>query len=337
MKGYATFWTVFLSALLAASVLLVGCDSDDPADETGTVEGVITAADGVTPIQGATVGLATDDAATATTSDAAPRSLNTVLSPVFALQMDGPTTTTNADGEFTLEGVPEGEQTLAAKRGAFEATFTVNVTPGDVVATDPIGIESVQPLGYVPGAFDSIEDVVQDLGNDDIEEISLDDLSDPDVLSEYAIIFINCGASSYSEERAEALEQYVNQGGTLYVSDLEAPYIDTLFPDEIDFSSNSSPETLDAEVLSSSLEDWLQENELSITYDAGGWERIVDLEGDAEVLLRGQPLQLDEGDEPLAITFNLGSGRVVYTTFHNTAGVPSEQEGVLRYYIYLDV
>jgi hypothetical protein len=232
--------------------------------------------------------------------------------------------------------VPVGEQRLTAKRGAFEVTFSVNVEPGAIVEAESAPLEAVQALGYVSGVFDSIEDIVTALGNE-ITEIDNDDLSDASLLQEYAIIFINCGAYSFTESRASALAEYVNNGGTLYVSDLESQYISALFPGDVTFSGNSSPEAIDSEVTDAGLQAWIGTDQVTITYDAGGWDRVTAVDNEASVLLRGQPAQLDTGDEPLAITFPLGSGRVVYTTFHNTSGIPGDQESILRYYIYLGV
>ena len=330
------------ASFLLLSVLVLGCDSDDglsgpdPNPPTGVVEGTVTAADGITPIQGVTVGLAREATASEASAHAASRSLETVLPPSFAIQMDGPTTTTNAEGFFSLEDVPTGEHTFTAKRGVFEATFTATVTEDDVVAVDEIDLESVQPLGYVQGEYDAIEEVILSLGNDDVDKLDPEALDDRDLLDDYAIVFINCGSDSFTEDRAAVLNDYVNDGGTLYLSDKEAPYVEALFPDDIAFSDESVAEEIEGQITSSSLQDWIRLNALTLTYDAGFWERIVRLEGDADVLVRGQPNQLNEGDEPLAITFDVGSGRVVYTTFHNTVGQNVEQESVLRYYIYLD-
>jgi hypothetical protein len=38
--------------------------------------------------------------------------------------------------------------------------------------------------------------------------------------------------------------------------------------------------------------------------------------------------------QPLAISITHGTGRVVYTTFHNEAGVTADQLAVLRYFIF---
>ena len=39
-------------------------------------------------------------------------------------------------------------------------------------------------------------------------------------------------------------------------------------------------------------------------------------------------------NQPLAIAITHGQGRVVYTTFHNEAGVTQDQLAVLRYFIH---
>ena len=54
------------------------------------------------------------------------------------------------------------------------------------------------------------------------------------------------------------------------------------------------------------------------------------------MLLRGNIATDEDGtqNQPLAIAFSYGSGHVVYTTFHNEAGVTIDQLAVLRYFIY---
>ena len=56
------------------------------------------------------------------------------------------------------------------------------------------------------------------------------------------------------------------------------------------------------------------------------------------MLLRGN-YQSDAGavtNRALAIAKTEGSGKVVYTSFHNEAGVTADQIAVLRYFVYIE-
>lgn len=328
--------------LLAAALVVSGCDGGGSnEEETGTVEGQITAADGTTPIPGATVGLASSSSSnTSAKSKASARPLNTVLSLDATIQTDGPTTTTDSEGYFSLDDVPAGKQELTAKRGVFEVTFEVDVEPGTTTETETAELESTKKLGVVPGFYDSIEEILVDLGNE-VDTLSVDDLSDASTLSEYSFVFINCGSGSdYPDERIDALKEYMENGGTVYASDQEEAYAKALFSDDISFSRNASSQEIEATIVSDDLEQFVGKSEVDIQYDLGSWARIVDLSEDiadtpGAVLLEGQPEEVEEGTEPLAIKLDVGEGRLVHTTFHNEAGVTEDQEVVLRYFIYL--
>lgn len=321
--------------LLVGLVLLSGCDGGGGDEETGSVSGRVTAADGITPIPGATVRLLEDGEDLRRTPDA--RS-STLLSKSNAdlLQAAGPETTTDANGEYTLSGVPIGPQTLVAIRGAFRAVFDVEVEAGGTTNAPSVPLESVEKLAYVPGRYDSIERIVRDLGNE-IEAIGSADLRDPNQLDAYSIVFINCGAFVTPDaQTVQALRGFVEAGGTLYVSDLDAPVVKALFPEEIDFEGDGEEQALEARIISEDLEAFAGKSTVDIVYDLLGWQRIVSVSENAEVLLRGTPNEAED-EEPLAVRFDAGEGRVVYTSFHNEAGVTEDQVVVLRYFVYLPI
>ena len=324
---------ILILLLIASFALLFtsACSDDDNDTEvTGNVTGVITAPNGTTAVPGATVGLASP------ASDGARmfRPLDSILDATAVIDPDGPTTVTNANGEFTLEGVPVGEQMLAAKAGVFEITFSVEVSEGETTDSGTSAVQATRKLGYVNGSFDSMEDIVEDLGAE-IERIDRTDLDDIALLTEYDMIFVNCGASAYSSARAEALTDYVMSGGTLYVSDLEYRLVEEIFPGEISFGNGGS-QTVQALIEDELLQQYVQDTSLEITYNLGGWRRVSDLEltSNTRELLTGSVQEIEDDEmEPLAFTFRLGNGRVVYTTFHNTASASEDQRQVLSYYV----
>ena len=329
-----------LLPLVLGLLFWAGCDGSDPEpDATGSVTGQVTAADGVTPIPGATVALASASGLAPGMAGLRAAPLGRALS-TAGLRMDGPTTTTDQDGRFTLDEVPVGEQTLVAKSGVFEATFTVDVEAGAVTTAPVAPLQSTLGLAYVAGSFDSIEDIVTELGNE-IAEIGQETLADADALSRYGIVFLNCGSVGfYSDEQVAALRAYMQAGGTVYASDLEAPLATQLFNTEsqevIQISGNSGSQTIVADVVSPSLEAFVGQATVEIEYDLFAWQRVTDfVPGPGrEVLLEGVPEESDGAVEPLAVRFDVGRGRFIYTSFHNEAGATADQEEVLRYYIY---
>lgn len=333
----------FLVLLAGIAFIIAGCDSGGGNENTGTVTGRITAADGKTAITGATVGLA---ASSKSKSDDGSVPLQKVRRTKTTVDPNGPSTTTNENGEYTLSGVPAGKQTLAAKKGAFESTFSVDVTANETVQSDE-NQSQVQPskdLAVVLGSYDSIEEIVIDLGYESyLDTLNAGQLSKSSTLENYSIVFINCGSggsATLPDDRVSALRDYINNGGTLYVSDLEQDYAEEIFPGTASFKNNTSTQTVAANISSNDLQKFVGKSSVDIKYDFSSWERVVSTSDTTsyptpETLLSGQPKELNSGTEPLAITYDTGPGRFVYTTFHNEAGATSDQRVVLKYYVFL--
>ena len=310
--------------LLALALVVTACDSSEDAT-TGSVSGQVTAADGTTPIPGVTVSLAS-----------AGRYRTETLG---RLAVDGPSAITDSDGNFTLNDVPAGEQTFMAVRGNFQATFELTVEADELTTLDaPVELVSATRIAYVPGSWDSIEDIVTGLGYE-VTRISLADLADPAVTSRYGVIFINCGPQAGqmpSDAAVGNLRTYVQNGGVLYASDFAGAFVETTFPDDISLAQSGVAQSVTATVVEEDVRLFVDgRSEINIVYDQSGWVRVTELSDNVTVLLEGVVNSDDNPPEPLAVLLEPGSGRVVYTTFHNEAGVTQDQLAVLRYFIYL--
>lgn len=306
----------FVSVALLA--LLAACGDDGPTDPgeggTGTVEGIVTAADGETPIPLATVTLASGS---------------------------GPSTETDTEGAYTLDDVPAGSQMLRATRGNFEVVFNVQVVANQTVTAQAAELEPIGGLAYVAGSFDHIEDLVSgELGNP-IDELTADQLGSAATLDAYSMIFLNCGldeSPASDPETIATLLAWVRAGGVLYASDWAMAYVQALLPDDILEIDSGMEQAVVATVTDSDLEAFVGKDNVDIQYDLGGWIGLKSISTAPRVLLRGD---YDTGaetvlDRPLAIVVEEGAGRIIYTTFHNEAGVTIDQLAVLRYYVYLD-
>ncbi len=313
-----------LPFLLALTLVVSACDSTEDAT-TGSISGQVTAADGTTPIPGVTVSLAS-----------ASRHRTETLG---RLAVDGPSTVTDIDGNFTLTDVPAGEQTFMAVRGVFQATFDVTVEAGELTTLDtPVDLLNSVELAYVPGAWDSIEDIVTGIGYE-VTRISLADLADPAVTSRYGVIFINCGPQAGqmpSDAAVDNLRTYVQNGGVLYASDYAGAFVETTFPDDISLAQSGIAQSVTATVVEEDVRLFVDgRSEINIVYDQSGWVRVTELSDNVTVLLEGVINSDDNPPEPLAVLLEPGSGRVVFTTFHNEVSVTEDQLAILRYFIYL--
>jgi hypothetical protein len=350
-------WKIlFVLLFLSLPVYMTACGDDpvssDPVTETpvtetedeeeqeseseegfGSVTGIVTATNGITPIQGALVRLKTDSESS---------------------NYSGPEDLTDIDGRFNLENVPAGDQTLVATRGVFRAEKEVVIEADVVLEASEFILTPEKKLAYIPGDFDSIEDILtDDLGLEmdvHIEEITFPDLLSFEILSEYDIIFLNCGSDvAYEfedEAETEALREYISSGGLLYLSDLEMPLLWMLFPDEFEYDKNhfGVEGTIEAEVTFDDLASFIGKSTVDIHFNLDDWMGLIDqtLSDEIEVLLRGDYLTYDfwtddeipVENEPLAILYRYGEGALIFTSFHNTGAATTDQRSVLNFYVF---
>lgn len=170
------------------------------------------------------------------------------------------TTTTDADGYFTLTGVPDGTYTVNVEKGAFTTTFEVTITAGEILVLEEdqcIQDHEVR-IAVITGTYDSIEHVLDRLGitytviaggNADVygPGSSLGDgqtaysfLSNAAQLAQYDILFFNCGMNDAwtSVDRAgisQNLRDFVANGGSIYASDWAHFAVEGPFPSFVDF------------------------------------------------------------------------------------------------------
>jgi len=318
-------------------------DEAEPALEFGSVTGIVTATNGTTPIQGALVRLKPDGDGNGFS--------NQIMSNTT---QSTPQATTDSEGRYTLEDVPAGDQILVANRGVFWSEIQVTVEANVLTDAPELILVPESKLAYIPGYFDSMEDILKDeLGMGigvHIDEITPADLLSMDVLSEYKMIFINCGSDIYDdlydEEHYENLREYINSGGLLYISDLEMPILWLLYPEEFGYGEYKSGEagTVEAEVTFDALAENIGKSNVDIVFNLDDWMGLVEqsIPGNSEILLRGDYMTYDfitdeetlVEDKPLAIFFTQGEGLVIFTSFHNTGAATFDQRAVLSFYIY---
>lgn len=148
------------------------------------------------------------------------------------------------------------------------------------------------------------------------------------------------------------VEFSVRNGLRLYFSDWNYDLMEAAWPDlvdwigddtELDAAQNGLPQTVNATIVSEGMAEALAVpvgTQLEIIFNFGDWAVIdtVDTE-QVEVLVTGDVAYDDPAtgevrvkeDAPLLISANVGSGVVLFTTFHNEAQISDETRDVLAY------
>lgn len=178
-------------------------------------------------------------------------------------------------------------------------------------------------------------------------------LNDPNLLDNYDIIFLNCGASDglANDPVATAnLAAYVADGGILYATDWMYKYLQGSF-DGDEYLTFTQPEkngtSLDAtaQIFNADLLLWLQAQ--GITADAmveindflPSWQMVDTFNPDnvmswlvADVVYDNVPV----AGKPLAFTFQHGDGGVFYSSFHTHGDDPSQDAIVqlMNYFVF---
>lgn len=207
-------------------------------------------------------------------------------------------TYTDANGDFTLQ-LPIGEREIHIQTGDgsnFRTNFLITIEK-DVTKTidsEVSKLTQVANIAYVSGSFDIIEDLIDNLGYA-ATQLNFSDLADYTIVSQYDIIFLNCGSrdSSFTSLNSTIdtnLAQFVTNGGSLYASDWALAYLmgGTSNVIHCNMSGGFIPDTTlcanttgtigyiyGAQVVDASLSASVGFSTLDIDYDIGGWQIIV--------------------------------------------------------------
>ncbi|MDH7913996.1 carboxypeptidase-like regulatory domain-containing protein [Winogradskyella sp. SYSU M77433] len=174
-------------------------------------------------------------------------------------------------------------------------------------------------------------------------------IDSPTLLSNYDIIFLNCGLDNSKLASSNNLTQYVADGGLLYATDWAYEYLNDITADGNQYLSFYNPyksgESLstEAEVFNTDLLDWLtlnynitiENNTVTIDEFLPSWQ-VVDSYDETTVLpwLNG-PITYNGITENkyLAYTFLHGNGGVLYSSFHteNETSDATTVERVMQY------
>ncbi|MCZ7587252.1 MAG: carboxypeptidase-like regulatory domain-containing protein [Deltaproteobacteria bacterium] len=250
---------------------------DVTGDDEGIIAGRVVAMDGKTPIAGALV------------------------------TIDGyPDITTHSDaaGFFGFDSLPSGVMTFRAAKEPYAGEKTevvmANESTAVIIRMIPEGKSfavAVRPWNWesFDGDFDAVQEILKLIGmveGEHFDVIKPADLADLEMLRKYNGVFINCTSDPHGEDEniREAIHQFVEEGGRLYVSDWSFEYIEHAWPDAITF-----PEIpwigveggYSAEVVDDGLADFLGHSKVALHFDLGAWVVIGGVGEKANVMVKG--------------------------------------------------
>ena len=258
---------------------------------------------------------------------------------------------TDVDGRFDLPDLPPANYVLRAEKGSFSVAHEMTLEgawelelPEDI-CLDPHSVK----IAVVDSFLDPMQNTLIQMGVIPDFYWHVDELLTPaGLLESYDMVFFGCGMDSRAfEEDAEdvaalgaRVRSYVDEGGSIYVSDLAFPVMQSSFGETLAFEGFGNQGVVDADVRD------LVMNQLvgptaRITYSWGGWA-MVQPQPEAEglsVLLEGVPPGDGYSVEPLAVTVDPGTaegGQAIYTTFHTHANATegSEMYAILKEMVY---
>lgn len=189
-----------------------------------------------------------------------------------------------------------------------------------------------------PPGFDNVHEVLLRLGGQNASARQLTDsemtrLRSPAFLSRTELLFLNCSGdlSNQAKDKAicQTIRDFVFGGGTLYASDWASEIVAAAFGDMADFG----PKEGEAGTVAAKISDHylaLRLNySIQLTFDLESWTRITRFPKSADFYIT------DATNNPLALGFMAGLGRVVFTSFHHHAQQAADEEKILDWLVRL--
>ena len=195
-------------------------------------------------------------------------------------------------------------------------------------------------------------------------QISLNDLLESDQLDKYDVVFVACSPvpkawvlrrvrpgvranTAVFAARPEivarlnqSLRRFVAGGGTLYASDWQFDLLAIAFPEMIDEAKVGRGEVqkVTADVVDPGLRKRLGPT-IPLRFEKSDWRPAAFTGRDVTTYLQGQ-YRLTSGDRqtgPLLVSFPVGDGTVIFTSFHNEAQNSDVEKELLRYLVFTTV
>ncbi len=287
------------------------------------------------------------------------------------------TTQADADGYYEFYDVPAGDHLMTIESGSFATDRSVTVYPEQTTDLESEAAKvclegSGVPIAVLEGGYDDVGSILDgldieydvvggDTTSDPLGSGAEDFLTDFNEMMSYDIIFIECGGlwseldggglfggGGDIDQIEDNIRSFVEQGNSLYASDLAQPFIQETIPEAVDFYQESqgtsgprqgqSGQTVTADIVSPEMQTLLGSGTTSINYDSNGWAVAEGAGPDTKIHFEGD-ITLQDGstvsDSPLMLTYDdPAAGAAVFTSFHNSDQATGEMEEILEFMIF---
>jgi len=243
--------------------------------------------------------------------------------------------TSNKEGKFELQ-LPSGEYEVkmyagAGDRFSLQKKFKVEAGKTTNVPATDARLSYTGKIAYMKGSFDAIQSLVTEMGIQ-ATELSHEEVSNYNILKQYDVLLLNCGASFMDFEEEHALDRFLKDGRTVYASDWELRALskqDWGFIPENLLAYNDLGEDgiTEGQVIFEPFKNALGKDKITIEFDM---PRYIQIERYATNDSRFKLLVNHLQKGPLALSIQWGpartsskgvpyGGNIIYTTFHDAA------------------
>lgn len=198
-------------------------------------------------------------------------------------------------------------------------------------------------LAVTPIAHDDLGSVLTKMGAGyQFTSLGRQDLFNVELLKKSDVLFLTC-ADMYAQDMLAALplRRFVEQGGTLYASDLRGDLVLAAFPEfRARFPMpHGIPQSIDAEVVDKGLQAYVGRKTIPLNFEAPDWRPAAFDPGKVTVCLQGYYRNnFGQGmTVPLLVKFRCQKGTVIFTSFHHTKNDSEVVKKMLDYLIFASV
>ncbi len=282
--------------------------------------------------------------------------------------------TTDIDGRYTLRGLPPGAYKVKVEKGAYVLEFDVETQASKTTRLEqPMCTPANIPVVVVSGEFDAIQKVMRRLqfsnvtvwqGYPDHSEVkdlaaqrtdpwcaALLDGAAPEIFnykiamfnSRYDLTDVGAYGSEQYERRLATLRRFVEEGGFLYVSDWAYDLLGSSFGAPVSFYGNGMQKaarlgvanTYKGTITEPSLSTLMAATELTVIMKnewavLGTLGPAVKTYATATVGISGQA----EAAVPLLVSFAIGKGRVVFSSFATKDVSSTQIDKVMEFLVF---
>jgi hypothetical protein len=258
---------------------------------------------------------------------------------------------TNSLGIATLQA-PTGAQVIIATIGVFQSTITINVsasTTGNIISA-PIKLVQNTALGKTLVIFAGCENIEEVLADTSIgytkfdttnidymrARVEQDSVALLTYLKQYTIVFsdCNCGDEDGYPKLARLYGRYVQQGGNIYGGHFNYMNLQYIFPGYYTTPGSGYGDSL--KIINTNLSTALG---YSVIYWSTGWySPYTNLPANSIVYAVESGTTGSTSSPqgiPIIIENHVGTGKYVYTTYHNQDILSTPRlVGIVRYFLY---